>query len=185
MTAALRSSERHQPVPARRNSYAGGSNIAPFSPPLKTRRERQQLAQRQGIALTPVSSTVVRSLPQQPSAPAWLLGLMVAHRGSSAIALLMLAAALTVYGWTVHTQQLWGREYHRLRNLQQQERQLTVANEALKNNLAQQAEDPSSALRPPSPSDTIFLAPAPLRAASAVPQTSTVEPVILPQPLGY
>lgn len=187
MTAALRSSDRNPYLPARRDVQAGGSargsKVAPFAPPVQTRRER--LAQRQGMPLAPVSPAVVRSLPANPPTPSWLLWLVVAHRGTSAIALVLLAAALTVYGWTVHTQQVWGQEYHRLRNLQQQERQLTVANEALKNDLAQRAEDPSSSLRPPSPDDTIFLAPAPLRSAPAVVPASVVEPAVSSQPLGY
>jgi hypothetical protein len=185
MTAALRSSDRNPFPPARRNVYSGESKVTPFAPPQQTRRERQQLARRQGSPLAPVSPAVVRSLPANAPKPLWLLWLIVAHRGSSAIALLLVAAALTVYGWTVHTQQVWGQEYHRLRNLQQQERQLTVANEALKNDLAQQAEAPTSPLRPPSPGDTIFLAPAPVRAASVVLPTAEVEPTISSQPLGY
>jgi hypothetical protein len=111
--------------------------------------------------------------------------LVVVHRGSSAIALLLLTAALTIYGLTVHTQQLWGREYHQLRSLQQQERELSAATAALANESAQKAEDPSSNLVAPTPQDTIFLKPATPRPAAVVPPSTSAETPIPTRPLGY
>jgi hypothetical protein len=70
-------------------------------------------------------------------------------------------ATLIAYGWTVYSQQLWGKSYRRLQNLQRHERQLTITNGVLKSKMAADAEQPNAGLVSPSPAGTIFLQIAP------------------------
>jgi hypothetical protein len=84
-----------------------------------------------------------------------------------------------VYGWTVHTQQLWGKAYNHLERLKTQERQLTLNNELLKDKIAQQAEDKTSGLQPASTHNIIFVPPTPPRPAPVVAQ-----PSLVPDPTG-
>lgn len=76
---------------------------------------------------------------------------------TSCITLGMVATVLGVYGWTVYTPTLWSKEYQELKALQQTERQLITNTEAIKNQLAQEANRPSSGLVNPSPSQNLFL----------------------------
>ncbi len=125
------------------------------------------------------------SLRDKQAAPPWLRTLVRAQRSSSVITFLLFALTLTVYAWTVYNQQRWAQDYHKLENLQRQERQMTAANEVLKNQLAQQAENPSTGLVAPSPENTIFMSPAPQRPlTTASPQHAVPQPS--PKaPLGY
>ena len=98
---------------------------------------------------------------------------------------------LSVYGWTVYSQKMWSQAYRKLETLQRHERQLTTANEVLKNHIALQAEQPTTELMPPTSASLIFLQPAPqlrVPAANPVlpatkPGTQTQQPT--PMPLGY
>jgi hypothetical protein len=104
-------------------------------------------------------SAKVQHLPS-PKRPLWLQGLISLHFISSCTTFVLIGSALGVYGWTVYTQQAWGRAYHDLETLQRYERQLTTTNETIKNDLAQQAEEPQMGLIDPNPHTTIFLKPA-------------------------
>jgi hypothetical protein len=77
------------------------------------------------------------------------------------LTLLLVIACLSVYGWTVCSQQMMRKQSRQLEILRRQEGQLAVANETLKNQLAKQAEQPSSGLVSPAPERMIFLKPAP------------------------
>ncbi|HEY9708499.1 MAG TPA: hypothetical protein V6D48_09880, partial [Oculatellaceae cyanobacterium] len=68
---------------------------------------------------------------------------------STLVKFLLVTTTLTIYSWTVYTQQQWTRDYRKLGNLQRQERQLTTANEVMNNQIAQQAEKPATGLVPP------------------------------------
>ncbi|MDX2213469.1 MAG: hypothetical protein SFY66_09290 [Oculatellaceae cyanobacterium bins.114] len=122
------------------------------------------------------------SLPNPRAIPAWLQLLTVAQRTSSVATLVLVATVLTVYGWTVHTQLAWGRGSYQLEVLRQKELQLTIANEALKHQLASQAENPATGLVQPTPGNAIPLKPAPPRPAPMVVNTPTLETTT---PLGY
>jgi hypothetical protein len=124
------------------------------------------------------------NVAQRPT-PIWLSSLLLLKRSSDVITFLLVAATLTVYSWTVYTQQQWSREYRKLDNLQRNERQLTTANAVFKDQLAQQAESPSTGLVTPTPANTIFLPPAPQRQSHSAPtKTADPEPVAK-TPLGY
>ncbi len=100
---------------------------------------------------------------QQP--PIWLRTLLLLQYSSSVLTACLIAAILTVYALTVYAPQRWSREYKKLMNLQRDERQLTAANESLKNQLAQQAERSDTGLVNSNPTNAIFLPPAPVPAA--------------------
>lgn len=123
-----------------------------------------------------------QNLRPKPLGVPWLRSLVVAQRGSAILGFLLAAGLLSVYTWTVYTQQLWTREYRKLESLQRQERQMTAANEVLKNSLADSAQRPESGLLPTSIGNSIFITPAPQR------PFTQVKPVPAPEPkrsLGY
>lgn len=124
----------------------------------------------------------LENLPYSQAYPNWLRTLIMMQRSSDIMMFSLVAAMATIYGLTVYTQQLWTKEYRKLDRLQRQERQMTAANEVLKNQLAQQAENPETGLVPPDPANTIFLPAAPQRNIQQQPQA-----VVSPSkpPLGY
>lgn len=134
---------------------------------------------------TAVDQQVVKSLPHRQPLPTWLKLLLRVQQTSSVLMLVLVAGALAAYGWTVYIQQHWGQEYRRLESLKKQERQLVASNEALKNQMARQAETPSSGLMVPDPSNTIFLAPAPPRPPVEPETQLPAQPISPAKPLGY
>jgi hypothetical protein len=130
-------------------------------------------------------SDVVQALPRSQATPSWLRLLLGLQRTSSALTFALVLGLLVVYGWTVYTQQRWGRAYSRMETLQKQERQLMAANEVIKNQMAKQAEVPDSGLVLPEPGNTIFLTPAPQR-SPVTPEVNFPPPQPIPaRPLGY
>ncbi len=130
-------------------------------------------------------NSVVQQLPRPQAAPSWLKSLLHIQRTSSFITFSLIIGLLAVYGWTVYTQQRWGRAYSHLEALQKQERQMTAASEVLKNQMAKQAEAPDVGLALPDPGNTVFLTPAPQR-APVEPEVNLPPPQPIPaRPLGY
>ena len=126
-------------------------------------------------------------MPNSGAAPLWLLRLYIFNRYSSALALLLVASTLAVYGWTVYSQELWSQSYRRLQNLQRHERLLTTTNATLTNKMADEAEQPAAGLVSPTPQGMIFLPPAshsPKPASSNTTPNSETQQQIL-SPLGY
>jgi hypothetical protein len=118
----------------------------------------------------------VALLRNSRSTPLWLLRLCHLQHRFSAIAWLLVATTLGVYSWTVYSQLKWSQAYGRLESLQLYERQLMSTNEAIKNKLALQAQQPDSGLVPPHPTAAIVLQPAsgnPERTPNSMPLTST------------
>jgi hypothetical protein len=109
--------------------------------------------------------------------------MILLQKSSSAVTCCLVTGALAAYGWTVCVPKIWSHEYHKLQSLQRHERQLTETNEALKNQLARQAE--RSGLVQPNPSQSIFLTPT---AAASQPQkpaaVRTTLPAV-PTPVAY
>jgi hypothetical protein len=117
--------------------------------------------------------------------PSWLSSLLFLRRSSDIVTFLLVAATLTIYSWTVYTQQQWSQEYRKLEILQRHERNITMANEVMKDQLAQQAEKPATGLVNPTGANAIVLPPAPHRPSSPPPtQTANPEPAAK-SPLGY
>ncbi|WP_009632785.1 hypothetical protein [Synechocystis sp. PCC 7509] len=111
---------------------------------------------RQVTTIKPRSRSVPTSLKSRP-VPIWFLRLRFWQRRSSLITLMLIGGTLLTYSFTVYLQQQWAREFRKLESLQRHERQLTTTNEVLKNQLATQAEQPSTGLVPPNPADAIIL----------------------------
>ena len=127
------------------------------------------------------------TMPNSGTAPSWLLRLYTFHRYSTVFAFLLVASTLAVYGWTVYSQELWGKSYRRLQNLQRYERMLTTTNATLTNKMAKDAEQPAAGLVSPTPQGMIFLSPpshSPKPASSNITPSSEKQQQTL-SPLGY
>lgn len=138
------------------------------------------------ISSTAVGQKVTRLKTSRQSTPIWLRALLSMQRSSDLIAFFLVGATLTLYSWTVYNQQQWSQDYRKLETLQRHERDLTRANEVMKNQLAQQAESPATGLINPTHTNTIFLPPAP----ETQPYRASIEEISKPEPevktpLGY
>jgi hypothetical protein len=150
------------PMPSRRQRRSNtNKTVTPTTP---DQLGKQQSPKQNGSSATPKSpkrnQERVPVMPNSESPPLWLLRLHTIHRNSSIVAFLLVAATLVVYGWTVYSQELWSQAYHKLQNLQRQDRQLTTTNEVLQNKMAVEGEKPSTGLVAPTPARAIFINPA-------------------------
>ncbi len=102
---------------------------------------------------------VISVVPNSESLPLWLVRWQTFQRYSSIAAFLLVMVNLTVYGWTVYAQQIWSQNSRKLQDLQRQERQITTANEIIKNKMAKEAEKPTVGLVAPTPAQTVFVSP--------------------------
>lgn len=132
------------------------------------------------------SNNTVHRMNNSSAMPVWLLRMYILNRYSSVLAFLLVVATLTVYGWTVYSQELWSDYYRKLQSLQRHERQLNTANATLTSKMAQEAEKPGTEMVSPTTKGTIFL-PAtsnnyPKSSFSNSQLESQPEP---PSPLGY
>lgn len=191
MTAMLKS-PGYSRASARRPGMSLGGQLAPVAPSSRwsaTPRkpspwEPQPIAQFPPVRspLAPQPQVRVLSKPgRAPSRMSWLASL---QRGSTALSFVLVSAVLGVYSWTVYTQHVWGQEYERLEQLQDNERKLVSANEMLKNELAQQAEQPNAGFVPPTLDQSIFLEPAPPR-PPVMPAAAPASAPVSHKPLGY
>ncbi|YAI82549.1 MAG: hypothetical protein ACQJCO_02890 [cyanobacterium endosymbiont of Rhopalodia sterrenbergii] len=87
----------------------------------------------------------------------YLQFLLLINKVSATFAFCLVTLTLGVYGWTVKVPTLWSQEFRKLTKLQQEERYLVGANEVLKHQLAQQAQNPEVGLTQLHPKDLIFL----------------------------
>jgi hypothetical protein len=110
---------------------------------------------------------------------------MILQRGSDVITLILGIVTLTIYSWTVYTQQQWTQEYRKLGTLQRNERDLTTTNEIIKDQLAQQAERPATGLVTPTTANTLLLSPAPQRPFQESPNQTPDQETLAKTPLGY
>lgn len=101
------------------------------------------------------SPTAIASPQQQ--LPTALQVLLSFQQATSLITLGIVGVVLGIYGWTVYTPLQWSQAYQQLKTLQKTERQLIVNTEAIKHQLAQEADRPNSGLVNPSPDQNIFL----------------------------
>ena len=123
------------------------------------------------------------ALPKQPKLPLRLRLLNGLQHGSAIVTSLLVTGALVVYGSTVYVDKSTQRALIQLDTLQGESQQLTSANEAIKESLAEQATQPDSGLKPYDTGDMLFLTPEPLRKRAVPAQPAA--PAELPGPLGY
>lgn len=103
----------------------------------------------------------VKKLPVGESKlPTGLRSLLLLKRSVSVFLFLSLAATVTVYSRKEYVEGEWSKSYGELEALLRDERELIATNEALKNQLATEAEKPETGLVPITPKTTIFLDPA-------------------------
>ncbi|MDE5076709.1 MAG: hypothetical protein O4749_11960 [Trichodesmium sp. St5_bin2_1] len=148
----------------------------------QTSEESRDLQTIQGL-----NQAQVISLAQ--SKPLWLKSLMITQFTSSIVALLLASASVAFYGLTIYGQSKWTTEYQKLQKLKEKEQQISVANELLKNHIAEQASTSDSSLASQDSVNRIFLEPAPPRPAPNVPQpyleSSSGHEYLFKIPVGY
>jgi len=129
----------------------------------------------------------VISLPQ--SKPLWLKSLMVTQFTSSIVTVLLATTSVAFYGLTIYGQSKWTTEYQQLQKLRQKEQEISVANELLKNHIAEQASTSDSGFTSRDSVKRIFLEPAPPRPAPNPPQpyleSSSGHKHLFKTPVGY
>lgn len=138
--------------------------------------------------ISPHRLAKLRISPLSETAPSWMQWLMQSQRYTSAIAFILISATLASYAAIVYSQQLWNQEYQKLQSLQRKERELTTAEELLKNQLAETAITLNQGLITPTPENNLFLEAAPNRPAIKTtnsPVKSSPTPQNSPTPLGY
>ncbi|MFM6189651.1 MAG: hypothetical protein ACKPEN_17920 [Planktothrix sp.] len=118
----------------------------------------------------PPQPTVVKALPKPQRQPLWLSSMMVLQKVSSVVTSVMVGSTLTFYGFMVYGESSWTQEYPRLEKLRATEQQLQAAQELLKNQIALEADKPTTGLVVPQPTDRIYIEP------------SDPRPEILPAP---
>ncbi|MGF1513469.1 MAG: hypothetical protein ACFB5Z_07215 [Elainellaceae cyanobacterium] len=116
--------------------------------------------------------------------PKGLQALILAQRSSFICASAITAIALTLYGWTVYSQQRWSNLYSRSELLQLQEQQLRTATGAFEAQILQPSEA-ASELQPLKPEDVVELSPTAPRPALAEPAAPQAFDWTVPQPIGY
>ena len=116
--------------------------------------------------------------------PIWLRSLLRMKTGTAIAMLILVSAVVGLYSKVVYTKQHWGQEYRKRERLQKEERQVTIFNEALKNDIAQTAKKGGTGLVPPNGSQMIVLEPSPVRPWQ---ETALAQPENFQsgQPLGY
>lgn len=116
--------------------------------------------------------------------PIWLRSLLGMNTATAIAMLIVVGAVVGLYSKVVYTKQNWGQEYRKLERLQKEERQVTIFNEALKNDIAQTAKQDGTGLVPPNGSLMILLEPTPVRPLreATAPQPENFQSL---QPLGY
>ncbi|MFW6359275.1 MAG: hypothetical protein ACOC0N_08720 [Chroococcales cyanobacterium] len=151
-------------------------------PRRRTRRQRKVTA----IAPTTTARKVSKLRPKSPERiPAWLRSLLLLQKSSGVLAFGLVSFSMIVYASTVYTQRLWTKEYRKLQVLERHQRNLITTNEALKHQLALEAQTQASGLVPTNPAHTIFLnpSPAPLVEKAEVAVESEID--LGTAPLGY
>ena len=130
----------------RRSSIVSNNSPAPQVNPQRVNKNRRSR-----------NHKAIPVMPDGSKVPMWLMRWNSLHRHTSIATFVLVSATLVVYGLTVYSQHLWSSSYKKLQDLQRDERQLTKHDQTLKNQMAQEAENPLSGLISPTPANTIFL----------------------------
>jgi hypothetical protein len=127
--------------------------------------------------------TRLQPLPDRLPVPQWLQVLKQTERVSLILAGVLAVGAIATYGWSMYSQQQWGKEYRRLDQLRRNERQLTTNGELMKNNIARTSDPKQYGLVPRSADHIVVLQPAPpraplpMRAPGPDPNTKPITPI--------
>lgn len=134
--------------------------VKPKSPKLSAREKFDQRKQRQHNSLKlKTNQTIIAKQHKSRPLPLWLKILLLIKNTSSIVCWVSVGSALIMYSMTVYAPELWTQKYNQLRNLQKRERQFTLGDETVKNQLANTASRADSGLINPDPTKPpIFLA---------------------------
>lgn len=165
MATALKPTQPNPPHRKRRSSSQRQARLRAIQANSNSAIAANQRAAKPKLAVIshPSTAAAVRQIPLKQPYPMWLKLLIRVQRGSLLVAIVLVTAALVVYGSTIYMQRYWGTKHGQLKSMQKGVRQMVVMNEALKNQIMQQAEQPGSGLVPRTPAHTIQLEPSPLR----------------------
>lgn len=122
--------------------------------------------------------------------PLFLRALLFLQYTSALLTVGTIGASLVVYGLSYYTQQQWNESYEQLMTLQRHERNLTVINESLQDQITREGNRQNDQWIPLTPDKNIYLEPTP---ADNLPETSQVnrepeeasESPSTERPLGY
>jgi|GEM_PF-6220677 len=123
----------------------------------------------------PGDNLAILNVNNQP--PIWLRSLLFLESGSKLLTLCIITVSLVLYGLTVNFPKRWTKEYNKLMNLERHERELIEKNEALKNQVATEAEQDDTMLSP-DPTQAIFLKTTPVAIVSPTPQEAPMPQVM-------
>ncbi len=192
MTAALRKIDSPRSRRFRQRVRAKNSSnkvtylplVSPEAPPSSPLPKRKKIVARPTISLNQKNFNLKIANQTNPWAkPLWLRSLLRMNTGTAIAMLILVSAVVGLYSKVVYTKQIWGQEYRKLERLQKEERQITIFNEALKNNIAQTAKQDGTGLVAPNSAAMILLEPTPVRPLreAILPQPE----ISILQPLGY
>ncbi len=163
---------------------ANSSSVSKPKSYSKTQTANMVERDRQVTTIKPSTQSATTSWRSRP-VPLWFLHLTYWQRRFGIATYLLIAAMLAAYSSTVYFQQRWNQQLRKLENLQRHERQLTTTNEVLKNQLASEAEQPSTGLMPPNPADAIILNASPAKGDRLPRPLDAPPPPKLDIPAGY
>lgn len=165
---------------------------APLTP-ARSPKERSRVvsldrrrAMRREQRRAPAESVVVSlpsSHPDTPAAPQRAASVLSRVRRATTIAsVTLVSATLAVYGGTVYSQQQWNRATGELDRLRQEERQLAIATEALRQHITNLAtrEVAAENAAPNNAGSTLYLEPASPRSVSVSPPPTPESPTDFP-----
>ncbi|AFY62157.1 hypothetical protein [Synechococcus sp. PCC 6312] len=139
-------------------SRSGQSQLGSLSSPRPSQRQQHL--------------TEIRLFPS-PAWPLWLKSLLVLQWGTGGAAVLVLASLLPIYGLAAFHQHQWGQAYKNLTELEQQERQLQIAHQAQRYQVAERIERQPAGFVPQSPKQVLFI-PRPTQADVPTPIQATL-----------
>ncbi|MGD1850285.1 MAG: hypothetical protein ACFCBU_06660 [Cyanophyceae cyanobacterium] len=122
------------------------------------------------------SAPRIASIPGPTPEPQWLGTMRQTYRWSSVAVFSLGVAVEGVYSQTVRIEQDWGIIYNRVQTLERQERELTLAMEQLKDQIARQAAQPESGLGLPKPTDQLFVSPSQSQPQQPRPNAAPITP---------
>ena len=165
---------------------------APNIVPLASRKSQLSKSAPANLA-TPGQTKSLNGRSPRRKTPAGLVAqriIISVAKVSSIFSFIIVSITLAVYGGTIHGQMKWTEKYQRLEKLRRNEQQLSIANELLKNQIAQQAESADTDTTSQNNVKRIFLEPAPSRPAPVIsPAPDLVPASPTPQsinrPIGY
>jgi hypothetical protein len=130
--------------------------------PFKGQKSRRNVKNNEQIE--PKKSTFASTTAQTYSfrravkpTPKWLKSLIILDRSSSAIAIASIVSTIVIYSAMFGIPKEWTQNYKKLEELQENERELTVINETLKNQFSKDSEQKVYGLSPASANRVFFL----------------------------